>query len=70
MNQFDEFRMDKTQFSTVSLFDEADDKAYWLAQTPQARLEAAEHLRQVAYGYVPTTARLQRLFTTADREEC
>ncbi len=62
MSLLTESRMDRTAFSTVSLFDDADDDAYWHAQTPEARLRAPELLRQINYGDDPDTARLQRLF--------
>jgi hypothetical protein len=64
----DSVRMDKTVFSVVSLFeaDEAD-KAYRRTQSPQARLEALELMRQVAYGYDPATARLERVLEVVER---
>ena len=33
---------DKTAFSVASLFDEPDEKAYWLSKTPDERLQAME----------------------------
>jgi hypothetical protein len=63
-------RMDKTAFSVGSLAeaaDEADERAFWQEQTPEQRLEALEFLRQVMYGYDPSTARLQRVLTVAQR---
>jgi hypothetical protein len=61
-------RMDKTAFSVVSLFEaDAADKAYWRAQSPQARLEALELMREVAYGYDPATARLERVLEVIER---
>jgi hypothetical protein len=64
----DSIRMDKTAFSVVSL-SEADhaDKEYWRGQSPQARLEALELMRQVAYGYDPATARLERVLEVIER---
>jgi hypothetical protein len=61
-------RMDKTAFSVVSL-SEADsaDKAFWAAQSPTARLQALEVMRQVAYGYDPATTRLERVLEVAER---
>jgi hypothetical protein len=59
-------RMDKTVFSVISVHDaDADLKAHWKAQTPQARLEALELMRQVAYGYNPLTAQLERVLAVA-----
>jgi len=61
------FRIDKTAFSVDSLFDESDEKAYWLSRTPLERLQAIEIMRQVVYAYDPATARLQRVLTIAER---
>lgn len=61
-------RLDKTAFAVVSLHDaDAADKAYWAAQSPRARLEALEYMRQVAYGYDPVTARLERVLEVVKR---
>ncbi|HIP70140.1 MAG TPA: hypothetical protein EYH05_01945 [Anaerolineae bacterium] len=56
-------QIDKKSFSVVSLKDESDEKAYWLAKTPQERLEALELMRQIVYNYDPAATRLQRVFT-------
>jgi hypothetical protein len=64
-------RLDKTVFSVISLHEaDADLKAYWKAQTPHARLEALELMRQVAYGYNPLTARLERVLEVVKRPPC
>src|SRR5271167_329306 len=61
-------RLDKTAFTVVSLHDaDAADKAYWAAQSPRFRLEALEFMRQVAYGYDPITARLERVLEGTKR---
>ena len=62
MSDVPSIRLDKTAFSVASLHEESDDKAYWLSRTPEERLEAAELMRQVNYGYDPTTEGLQRVF--------
>ncbi len=62
MSDVPSIRLDKTAFSVASLHKESDDKAYWLSRTPEERLEAAELMRQVNYGYDPTTEGLQRVF--------
>lgn len=66
MNAISKVKMDKTAFSVVSLTDESDDKEYWQTCTPQQRLETVELLRQLNYGYDPSTARLQRVLTIAE----
>ena len=58
--------MDKTAFSVTTLFEKSDDKEYWLSKTPQERLEALELMRQINYGYDPTTARLQKVLEIAE----
>ncbi len=61
-------RMDKTVFSVVSLEEaDNDEMEFWLSKTPYERLDALETLRQIFYGYNPTTIRFQRLFEIAER---
>ncbi len=64
-NQFP--KLDKTAFAVTSLFDDSDEKHYWLSKTPLERLEAVELMRQIIYGYDPATVRLQRVFEAAQR---
>jgi len=54
-------RIDKSALSIGSLSDKSDEKEYWLAKTPAERLEAVELMRQILYGYDPSTTRLQRV---------
>lgn len=65
MNTMDTFKIDKGALSVISLSEESDDKEYWHAKTPQERLEAVELMRQINYGYDPTTIRLQRVLEVA-----
>ena len=60
------FTMNKTELSVASLFDEPDDKTYWRSKTPHERLDAVEEMRQIIYGYDPSTSRLQRLLEVAE----
>lgn len=60
-------KMDKSAFSVVSLYEPSDEKEYWLSKTPQERLEAMELMRQIVYGYDPTTERLQRVLEITRR---
>lgn len=61
-------RLDKTAFSVSTLDqNDEDEKAYWLSKTPYERLEAVETMRQIIYGYDPTTTRLQRVFEVTQR---
>jgi hypothetical protein len=57
-------KLDKTAFSIAPLFDESDEKAYWLSRTPQERLHHIEILRRINYGD-SATARLQRVLELA-----
>jgi len=50
-----------------SLSDESDEKLYWLSKTPRERLIATELMRQINYGYDPTTARLQRVLEIVEQ---
>ena len=59
-------RLDRTAFSVSSLQEESDEKAYWQSKTPLERLEALELMRQIHYGYDPTTSRLQRFFEVVE----
>ena len=61
-------RLDKTAFSVASLADESDEKHYWLTKSQYERLRALELMRQIIYGYDPSTERLQRFFEVAQRE--
>jgi hypothetical protein len=36
---------------------------YWFSLSPLERLEAIELMRQIIYGYDPSSDRLQRVFT-------
>lgn len=67
MGNIESLRMDKRAFSVGRLTDAPDDREYWLSRTPQERLEAVEIMRQIVYGYDPSTARLQRVLELAQR---
>ncbi len=68
MSLIQDMKMDRSFFAVAGLTEESDESAYWQAQTPEARLQALELMRQVMYGYDPSTARLERLFETAELE--
>ena len=56
--------LDRTKLTVTSLQQaDAEDRAYWRSKTPEERLSALEIMRQVAFGYDPTTERLQRVLT-------
>jgi hypothetical protein len=55
-NRFPE--VDRSKVRVGNVLDDSDEKEWWLAKTPEDRLEALELLREIAYGYDPT-ARLQ-----------
>ena len=56
-----EMKIDRTAFSVSSLDQPNQDIAYWRSLTPDQRLEAMEIMRQINYGYDPTTERIQRI---------
>ncbi len=66
-NQSD-YSMIKESISIDSLTDEVNEKEYWLQKNPSERLQALELMRQILYGYDPTTTRLQRLFEVTERK--
>jgi hypothetical protein len=57
--------VDRSRVLVGTAFEDSDEKAFWQTKTPEDRLEALELLREIAYGYDPTTARLQRVLETA-----
>jgi len=57
----------KDAFTVASIFDQSDEKSYWLTRTPYERLEAVELMRQIIYGYDLSITRLQRVFEVAQR---
>jgi hypothetical protein len=59
--------MIKKIFSVATGFDQSDEKEFWIRKTPLERLEAIELMRQILYNYDPTSERLQRFFTVAER---
>jgi len=61
MALIDEVRMDRTQFSVVTLDTPSDLKEYWRSKTIEERLVALELTRQVFNGYDPDTTRFQRI---------
>jgi len=61
MEESSALKIDKTNFSIISLSAPCDDKGYWLAQSPYERLRAVETLRTLNYGVRQSTARLQRV---------
>jgi hypothetical protein len=52
--------------ASTSEFEDSDTK-YWKLKTPNERLEAIEFMRQINFGYDPSTERLQRFLTIAER---
>jgi hypothetical protein len=61
-------KLDNTAFSVASLTDESDEKRYWLTKSPYERLRALELMRQIIYGYDPSTERLQRVLEVVERK--
>jgi hypothetical protein len=67
MDSFNFPKVQRNAFTVASLFDQSDEKAYWLSRTPYERLEAVELMRQIIYGYNPSATRLQRIFEATQR---
>lgn len=68
MKKNDREKLDRKAFSVGSLKDEAEEKLYWQKKTPAERLAAVEQIRQILYGYDPSTIRLQRVLEVVERE--
>jgi len=67
MAKFDFPKIQRTAFTVASLFDQSDEKSYWLSQSPYERLQAVELMRQIIYGYDPSASRLQRVLEVTGR---
>ena len=67
MDKFHFPEIQRTAFTVASALEESDEKSYWLSKTPCERLEAVELMRQILYGYDPSTTRLQRVLEIAQR---
>ncbi len=68
MDAVDTLKLDRTILTVGSLLDDSDEKLYWWSKTPYERLEAVEQMRQIIYGYSPSSSRLQRVLEIAERE--
>ena len=62
MKTIQSLKLNKNIFSVVTDFSEANDKEYWFSLSPLERLEAIELMRQIIYGYDPSSDRLQKVF--------
>jgi len=69
MDKLDSVKIDRKALSVASLLEPSDEKAYWLSKTPYERLQAAELMRQIVYGYDPSTTRLQRVLEIDQRSQ-
>jgi hypothetical protein len=61
MDSVDSVKIDRKALSVGSVLGPSDEKAYWLSKTPQERLQAAELMRQIVYGYDPSATRIQKV---------
>ena len=60
-------KLDKTSLVISSLEEPTDEVAFWFTKSPIERIAAIELMRQIIYGYDPTTTRLQRILTVTQR---
>lgn len=60
--------MNKKILSIANLEDN-DTRDYWKDKTYLERIEALEQLRQIVFGYDPSTERLQRILTVTQLKE-
>jgi len=61
-------KVDRSYFKISQLTDISDETTFWQSKTPQERLEAIEIMRQIIYGYNPSTTRHQRILEIAQQE--
>jgi len=61
-------KVDRSYFKISQLTDISDETTFWQSKTPQERLEAIEIMRQIIYGYNPSTTRLQRVLEIAQQQ--
>jgi len=59
-------KVNRSVISVGSVFEESDEKTFWLTKTPLERLEFVELYREIAFGYDPFTTRLQRVLESAE----
>jgi hypothetical protein len=64
---FEDFRLDRTQFSVARLTDPDDAVGYWLSRPVEERLRALELLRRTFYGYTSASEGLQRVLEVAPK---
>ena len=64
------YRLDRGTLELGSLKDKTNERQYWMSKTPAERFEALELVRQIAYGYDPATARLQRVLEVVEFKIC
>ena len=67
MNDLKLPKLDRSTIVVTSLFDEDEEKQFWLSQSPAERLLALEQMRRIVYGYDPSTTRLERIFEVTQR---
>ncbi len=68
MKDSDFLKVDRSYFKISQLTDISDEITFWQSKTPQERLEAIEIMRQIIYGYNPSTTRLQRILEIVQQE--
>ena len=68
MSLVNEIRLDRGAFSVARLEDPDDAIQFWATRSIEERLTALELMRQIAYGYDPSTTRLQRVLSVTRRE--
>lgn len=60
MQTVEDIKVNRSVIS-ITTISESDEKDYWLAQTPEKRLEAMEMMPRVSYGYDENSPGLQRV---------
>ena len=66
MKLVDAAKVERSEVVVAGLHDASDERDFWLSKTPSERLAALELMRQVIYGYDPSTTRLQRVLSVVE----
>ena len=61
-------KVDRNTLEIADLHRQSDDR-YWQAQTPVQRLRAMQLNREVAFGRIRSSQRLQRILEVAERRQ-
>jgi len=68
MNSVTQAILDRAAYDVGTIESETHERDYWRDKSPGERMDALELMRQIIYGYDPTTTRLQRVLEIVELE--